>query len=390
MGTLGQILDRIPECPKQAQGFLDSKPGRMHSRWDQPNPGAIGVGELSHHNEHSGMSHTGIMCCGRWGEDEEGERRAISTDPSTGHASWDLVLSAGREVEAQPHFLLFCWGFPAGFAAGVGILGLGAFLGRWECGSLVAGAWPPQRSETPPLSWSFLHVCHGEQSCSSRILGQAGPCSRRDVLEGCSPGLVPTCPSVPPCKACSAPAKGENGPKPCGFLVGVNTGNPSFHRTFHWCLSVVQPFSNSLSISAAARVLFLRGAGQSRAGLSHQSLFHVWPDKSYREWWNFSPCCLNPTPIISISSSPLQMHQLLALGPDAPWFVHVTLRWHLSRHSPHVTHCASFPLLHRVSMTTGRGPSTGKMSPSRHIPCELVVLAVSPQGSLRGLPGDWQ
>lgn len=32
VGTLGQILDRIPECPKQAQGFLDNKPGRMHEQ----------------------------------------------------------------------------------------------------------------------------------------------------------------------------------------------------------------------------------------------------------------------------------------------------------------------------------------------------------------------
>lgn len=105
-------------------------------------------------------------------------------------------------------------------------------------------------------------------SCGAELLQsypRAGPCSRRDVLEGCSPGLVPTCPSVPPCRACSAPAKGENGPKPCGFLVGVNTDNPSFHGTFHWCLSVVQSLSNSLSISAAARALFHGGAGQGRA-----------------------------------------------------------------------------------------------------------------------------
>lgn len=60
VGTLGQILDRIPECPKQAQGFLDNEPGRIHEqRWDQPNPGATGVVELSQQNEHSGMSCAG-------------------------------------------------------------------------------------------------------------------------------------------------------------------------------------------------------------------------------------------------------------------------------------------------------------------------------------------
>lgn len=135
----------------------------------------------------------------------------------------------------------------------------GGNVGLWWLahGQLKGQRLPLFPGVLPCLSWrAELFQAHP----------RAGLCSRRDVLEGCSPGLVPVCPSVPPCKACSAPAKGENGPKPCGFLVGVNTGKPSFHGTFHRCLSVVQSLSNSLSISAAARALFLRGAGQGRAG----------------------------------------------------------------------------------------------------------------------------
>lgn len=135
---------------------------------------------------------------------------------------------------------------------------MGAFLGRWECGSLLHGQLKFQRL---PLFPGVVPVCQREQSCSSGVPGQA--LAQGGVSQGRSPGLVPVCPSVPPCRACSAPAQGENGPKPCGFLVGVNTGSSSFHGTFHWCLSVVQSLSNSLSISAAARAVFHTGAGQS-------------------------------------------------------------------------------------------------------------------------------
>lgn len=137
----------------------------------------------------------------------------------------------------------------------------------WESGnvglwSLLHGQLKSQRlplfpGVIPCLSWRAELL---------QSYPRAGPCSRRGVPEGCSPGLVPVCPSVPPCRACSAPAKGENGPKPCGFLVGVNTGDPPFHRAFHWCVSVVQSLSNSLSISEQQSSVPQRGwAGQSRA-----------------------------------------------------------------------------------------------------------------------------
>lgn len=176
---------------------------------------------------------------------------------------------------------------------------MGAFLGRWECGSLLHGQLKFQRL---PLFPGVVPVCQREQSCSSGVPGQA--LAQGGVSQGRSPGLVPVCPSVPPCRACSAPAQGENGPKPCGFLVGVNTGSSSFHGTFHWCLSVVQSLSNSLSSCQSC---------VPHRGWAEQLLFHVWPDKSYREWCNFTPCCLNPSPTISIPAFPLQMHQLWVL-----------------------------------------------------------------------------
>lgn len=192
----------------------------------------------------------------------EGERRAVSTNPSTGHVRWDLSSLQGVDWKHSPTSCCFAGVFQQDLLLG---LVFWDWEHSWEGGnvslwSLVHGQLKGQGLPLfpgvfPRLSWRAELL---------QSYPRAGPCSSRDVLEGCSPGLIPSCPSVPPCKACSAPAKGENGPKPCGFLVGVNTGNASFHSTFHWCLSVVQPFSNSLSSSQSS--VPLRGwEEQSRA-----------------------------------------------------------------------------------------------------------------------------
>lgn len=117
-------------------------------------------------------------------------------------------------------------------------------MGLWSLlhGQLKGQRLPLFAGVIPCLSWRAELL---------QLYPRAGPCSGRDVLEGCSLGLVPVCPSVPPCRACSAPAKGENGPKPCGFLVGVNTGSPPFHRTFHWCLSRAVSFQQCQHLRAA-------------------------------------------------------------------------------------------------------------------------------------------
>lgn len=202
-------------------------------------------------------------------------------------------LCRGR-ASAAP--LAVCWVFPARFAAGCGVLWRGAFLERWECGSLIPGARPAQRPATPTPPGAIPCLSRRAELLHGRVPGRVlarGATSSRDALRAPCPS-APWSPVVLPCcKGRSVPAEGENGPNPCGFLVGVNT-NTSFRGTFHQCLSALSDPFSSVSRLESGRSSVPRGRADRGApgccfplSCQNQALLR-------RERSDFPFCCLNP------------------------------------------------------------------------------------------------
>lgn len=160
---------------------------------------------------------------------------------------------------------------------------------------------------------------------------RTGPCPGSDVLKGRPLCLFPTCTMdlpFPAAKAVRYRLKGENSPKPCGFLVGVNTEKHLFPLN-------ISLMSQTCSIPFRACCTSAAAGAPCHAGLAEQSGAVPLPSCSEES----GATVLSAVYILLKSSPylPFQMHRLLTLespGPDALWSVRVTLQWHLNGRSP--------------------------------------------------------
>lgn len=162
---------------------------------------------------------------------------------------------------------------------------------------------------SPTLSWSDP-VYVTESRAALWPCPRTGPRPGSDVLEGRPLSPFPTC-SVdlpfPAAKAVRYRLKGENSPKPCGFLVGVNTDKHLFPLN-------ISLMSQPCSIPfRACRVSAAAGA-PCHAGLAEQSGAVPLLSLLRREHCHCALCCLNPVQIISMSPFP----NALALDPGIP------------------------------------------------------------------------
>lgn len=168
---------------------------------------------------------------------------------------------------------------------------MGAFLERWEHGSLIPGAWPAQRL-------LLLRVCHGEQSCSMAVSqGRSLPGERCPQGMSSEPGprlLLGPLQSFPAAKAVQYQLKEKMVQNPVGFWWELIQTNTSFHRTFHWCLSdLFDPFLSVLHLKSRWLELCTTvGLGRADRGspgccfpLSCQNKVLL-----QRKWCNFTLC----------------------------------------------------------------------------------------------------
>lgn len=132
----------------------------------------------------------------------------------------------------------------------------------------VSDPWGMASSETSN-SCSFWGgpVFVTESSAVPWLYPRGGPHLRRGILQAQSLPAPQASAVLPCCKGHSVPAEGENGPKPCGFLVGVDTDKHLFPQNISLVsLRLVQSLFECLASQKQLELCATAGLGRADWG----------------------------------------------------------------------------------------------------------------------------